>query len=80
MKYFFEQNKFILAITFSHMMKCNILRSKLPRNQIWSGMQATAELPSRAKKAKSDIVFSCICSNEFKILVSFYLILQHIEG
>ena len=38
-----------------------------------SGMKATAELSSQAKKAVSDIMFSCICSNEFNILISFNL-------
>ena len=42
-----------------------------------SGMKATAELPSRAVKAEPDIVFSCICSNEFMILISFNLILPY---
>ena len=36
-------------------------------------MKATAELQSRPEKAEPDIVFSCICSNEFKILISFDL-------
>ena len=40
-------------------------------------MKATAELPSRAEKAEPVIVFSCICSNEFKILISFTLILPY---
>ena len=36
-------------------------------------MKATAELPSQAEKSEPDIVFSCICSNEFKILYLFLL-------
>ena len=36
-------------------------------------MKATAELPSRAEKAEPAIMFSFICSNEFKILISFTL-------
>ena len=36
-------------------------------------MKATAELPSRAEKAKPDTMFSCICSNEFKVLISINL-------
>ena len=44
----------------------------------WSGMKATAELPSRAEKAEPDIMFSCICSNEFIILISINLILPYI--
>ena len=42
-----------------------------------SGKKATAELLSRAEKAEPDTVFSCICSNEFKILISFNLILPY---
>ena len=30
----------------------------------------------RAEKAEPDIAFSCICSNEFKILISFSLIIS----
>ena len=41
-------------------------------------MKATAELPSRAEKAEPAILFSYICSNEFKILISFNLILPYI--
>ena len=40
-------------------------------------MKATAELPSRAEKAEPAIMFSCICSNEFKIHISFNLILPY---
>ena len=40
-------------------------------------MKATAELPSRAEKGEPDIMFSCICSNEFKILISFNLLLPY---
>ena len=40
-------------------------------------MKATAELSSRAEKAKPDIVLSCICSNSFVILISFNLIYYH---
>ena len=53
-----------------------ILRAKLVRMRklfLGSGMKATAQLPSRAKKAELEKEFSCICSNEFKIL--FLLIL-----
>ena len=32
-------------------------------------------MPSRAEKADADIMFYCICSNEFMILIPFYLIL-----
>ena len=42
-----------------------------------SGMKATAELPSRAEKAEPAEVFSCIYSNEFKILISSNLILLY---
>ena len=45
---------------------------------VWgAGMKATTELPSRAEKAEPAIVLSCICSNEFKILISFNLILPY---
>ena len=40
-------------------------------------MKATAELPRRAEKAEPAIMFSFICSNEFKILISFNLILPY---
>ena len=41
-------------------------------------MKAMAELPSRVeKKNEPDIAFSCICSNEFIILISFNLILSY---
>ena len=36
-------------------------------------MKATAELPSRVEKAEPDIVFSCICSNEFMLLINVIL-------
>ena len=42
-----------------------------------SGMKATAELPSRAEKAEPDLVFTYICSNNFKVLISFNLILPY---
>ena len=42
-----------------------------------SGMKATAELPSRAEKAEPAILFSFICSNQFKIHISFNLILPY---
>ena len=37
-------------------------------------MKATAELPSPAEKAEPDMGFSCICSNEFMILISFKIL------
>ena len=40
-------------------------------------MKATAELPSRAEKAEPDIVFSCICSNAFMILIYGFMILDY---
>ena len=43
-------------------------------------MKATAEPPSRAEKAELDIMFFCFCSNEFKILISFNLILLYISN
>ena len=46
-------------------MHCPLVLEDLGKLGRWSGMKATAELPSQAKKAESDIVFSCICSNKF---------------
>ena len=43
-------------------------------------MKATAELPSRVEKAEPEIVFSCICSNEFRILISFNRILPYMQN
>ena len=40
-------------------------------------MKATAELPSLAEKAEPAKMFSCIFSNEFKILISLNLILPY---
>ena len=39
-----------------------------------SGMKATAGRRAEPKEVEPNIVFSFICSNEFKILISFNLI------
>ena len=64
----FRQKKSFLSVAMHTMKEVQYLRS---------GMKATAELPSRAEKAEPDIVFSCICSNDFKILHSFNLKLPY---
>ena len=42
-------------------------------------MKAMAELPSRVEKAEPAKVFSCIYSNEFKILISSNLITIYVK-
>ena len=37
------------------------------------------EAMNEPKKAETDIIFPCICSNVFKILISFNLILPYIK-
>ena len=57
---------------------CSVSRVRDENSSILgSGMKATAALPSRAEKAVPGIAFSSPCSNEFKILISFNLILSY---
>ena len=63
------------ATILANFLSLNLRRLPMKFEQNWSGMKATAELPIRAEKAEPVIVFSCICSNEFKILISFTPIL-----
>ena len=44
---------------------------------VWKPRPSCRAEPSRAENAEPDIVFSYICSNEFKILISFNLILPY---
>ena len=66
-----------LQSSFYEVMWSSLVTRLLHMTPYRSGMKATAELPSRAKKAEPDIVFSLICSNKFKILISFNFILSY---
>ena len=54
-------------ISFVNIKRACIKRSTCAVGRVWKPR------PSQAENAEPDIVFSCICSNEFKILITFNL-------